>query len=143
MAFELPPYYAPDFTRETLRNAPDVRWAPAPKDGVAPEYYHSTSMYPEYFKVDGVWKLAEESRMDSSVVMGPAFSFDYDARRAMQALVDNGYAHGLLAGNALATHDLEGALLNTALGQDIYTQKSMPSSSTDRQSSTGITMETR
>ena len=169
-------------------------------------------MYPEYFKIDGKWVLAEESRMDSSVVicddghlevvenrnlkkgdkvilgrsekceegiymhcngftaegdemddqfvfrqgrsretsyardydnlfellrherehgnivwvMGPAFSFDYDARAAMQALVENGYAHGLMAGNALATHDLEGALLHTALGQDIYTQKSMP-----------------
>ena len=212
MAFQIPPYYAPDFTQEKFRSAPDVRWAEAPMDGVAPEYYHSTSMYPEYFKIDGVWTLAEESRMDSSVVigpdgvlqvvenrnlkqgdrvilgrsencqegiymhvhgfeepgevledkfvfrqnrsretsyardydrliqllrhekehgnilwvMGPAFSFDYDARRAMQALVDNGYAHGLLAGNALATHDLEGALLKTALGQDIYTQKSQP-----------------
>ena len=212
MAFEIPRYYAPDFTQEKFRNAPSVRWAAAPKDGVAPEDYHSTSMYPEYFKVDGVWMLAEESRMDSSVVigddhalhvvenrnlkqgdkvilgrsedcedgiymhclgfqdpgealadqfvfrqgrsretsyardydrlvellrhekehgnilwvMGPAFSFDYDARRAMQALVENGYAHGLLAGNALATHDLEGALLNTALGQDIYTQKAHP-----------------
>lgn len=212
MAFTIPTYYAPDFTQEKFRNAPDVRWAAAPMDGVAPEYYHSTSMYPEYFKVDGTWMLAEESRMDSSVVigtdnvlhvvenrnlkqgdmvilgrsenceegiylhchgfeepgkvledqfvfrqgrsretsyardydrliellrhekehgnilwvMGPAFSFDYDARRAMQALVENGYAHGLLAGNALATHDLEGALLNTALGQDIYTQKSQP-----------------
>ena len=31
-----------------------------------------------------------------------------------------------MAGNALATHDLEGALLNTALGQDIYTQVSQP-----------------
>ena len=31
-----------------------------------------------------------------------------------------------MAGNALATHDLEGALLHTALGQDIYTQKSQP-----------------
>ena len=200
MAFQIPPYYAPDFTQEKFRSAPDVRWAEAPMDGVAPEYYHSTSMYPEYFKIDGVWTLAEESRMDSSVVigpdgvlqvvenrnlkqgdrvilgrsencqegiymhihgfeepgevledkfvfrqnrsretsyardydrliqllrhekehgnilwvMGPAFSFDYDARRAMQALVDAGYAHGLLAGNALATHDLEG------------TQKSQP-----------------
>ena len=212
MAFQIPPYYAPDFTQEKFRNAPDARWAYAPKDGVAPEYFHSTSMYPEYFKIDGNWVLAEESRMDSSVVigsggklqvvenrnlkqgdrvilgrsengeegiymhshgfeepgealedrfvfrqnrsretsyardydrlievlkyekehgnilwvMGPAFSFDYDARRAMQALVENGYAHGLLAGNALATHDLEGALLRTALGQDIYTQKSQP-----------------
>ena len=44
----------------------------------------------------------------------------------MQALIDNGYAHGLMAGNALATHDLEGALLHTALGQDIYTQVSQP-----------------
>ena len=212
MAFELPAYYAPDFTQVKFQDAPDVRWEAAPKDGVAPEYYHSTSMYPEYFKVDGVWTLAKESRMDCSVVidadgvlqvvenrnikkgdkvilgrsenceegiylhshgfeepgkeledrfvfrqgrsretayakdydrliellrhekehgnilwvMGPAFSFDYDARRAMQALVENGYAHGLLAGNALATHDLEGALLNTALGQDIYTQRSHP-----------------
>mgnify|MGYP002431626388 FL=1 len=169
-------------------------------------------MYPEYFKIEGEWRLAEESRMDSSVVirpdqtlavvenrnlkagdhvvlgrtenaedgiymhchgfeepgealddqfvfrqgrsretsyakdydrliellryekdhgnilwvMGPAFAFDEDARRAMQALVENGYAHGLMAGNALATHDLEGALLHTALGQDIYTQKSQP-----------------
>ena len=29
----------------------------------------------------------------------------------------------MLAGNALATHDLEAAYLKTALGQDIYTQK--------------------
>ena len=212
MAFEMPAYHVPDFTRAQFRNAPDVRWAAAPRDGVAPEYYHSTSMYPEYFKIGGVWTLAKESRMDSSVVigpdgvlrvvenrnlkqgdrvilgrtencqegiyvhchgfeapeevledrfvfrqnrsretsyardydrliqllrhekdhgnivwvMGPAFSFDYDARRAMQAMVEAGYAHGLLAGNALATHDLEGALLHTALGQDIYTQKSRP-----------------
>ena len=212
MAFEFPKYHAPDFTQEKFRTAPDAAWAVVERDGVAPEGYHSTSMYPEYFKVEGEWKLAEESRMDSSVVirpdrtlavvenrnlkagdhvvlgrtengeegiymhchgfeepgealedqfvfrqgrsretsyakdydrliellryekehgsilwvMGPAFAFDEDARKAMQALVENGYAHGLMAGNALATHDLEGALLHTALGQDIYTQKSQP-----------------
>ena len=212
MAFELPRYHAPNFDAPELKTAPDARWACAPKDGVAPDGYHSTSMYPEYFKIGGVWRLAEESRMDASVVlradgrldvvenrnlkrgdrvilgrtekgadgiylhtkgfasageehddqfvfrqgrsretsyardydhlmellryekehgnilwvMGPAFAFDYDARRAMQRLMENGYAHGLLAGNALATHDLEGALLHTALGQDIYTQKSHP-----------------
>ena len=38
----------------------------------------------------------------------------------------NGYVDALLAGNALATHDLEGAYLNTALGQNIYTQYSQP-----------------
>lgn len=58
--------------------------------------------------------------------MGPAFSFDADARCAMQAMVENGYVDGLMAGNALATHDLEGAMFHTALGQDIYTQKSQP-----------------
>ncbi len=212
MIFEMPVYMAPDFTKQDLVNAPDCRFEAAEMDGVAPEYFHSTSMFPEYFKVNGEWKLAEESRMDSSVVlrpdgrldvvenrnlrkgdlvalgrsedghegiyvhskgfaenesglddqfvfrqgrsretsyardydmlfellnyerengyivwvMGPAFAFDHDARACMQAMVENGYVDALLAGNALATHDLEGGMLNTALGQDIYTQKSMP-----------------
>ena len=212
MAFQFPVYHAPDFTESRFVNAPNAAWAFCEADGVAPEGYHSTSMYPEYYKLDGVWTLAPESRMDSSVVwrpdgrldvvenrnlrkgdrvilgrtengedgiymhstgftenegeledrfvfrtgrsretsytkdydnlvellryekehgnivwvMGPAFAFDADARKAMQLLVENGYAHGLLAGNALATHDLEGALLHTALGQDIYTQQSVP-----------------
>ena len=59
-------------------------------------------------------------------VMGPAFSFDYDARDAFSRLIAGGYVHGLLAGNALATHELEGAYLGTALGQDIYTQLHRP-----------------
>lgn len=212
MSFVMPKYNAPDFTKIEFRNAPDVKTERVEADGVAPEYYHSTSMYPEYFKINGEWILAKESRMDSCVVigdggelkvvearnlkkgdrvilgrtenceegiflhpdgftapdediddkfvfrqgrsretsysrdydnlfellkhekehgnivwvMGPAFAFDADARRAMQLLIENGYAHGVLAGNALATHDLEGALLHTALGQDIYTQKSQP-----------------
>ena len=58
--------------------------------------------------------------------MGPAFSFDLKAKQAMVKLINNGYCHCLLAGNALATHDLEGEYLGTALGQDIYTKESMP-----------------
>ena len=210
--FNLPKYREPDFTEERFAKAPDVKWEAVTIKGVAPENYHSTSMYPEYFKIDGEWRLAKESRMDSSVVigedgelkvvenrnleigdkvilgrsenaeegiylhatgfedpeeeegdqfvfrqgrsretsfardydrlfellkyekehgnilwvMGPAFSFDADARRAMQVMVENGYVDGLMAGNALATHDLEGSMFHTALGQDIYTQKSQP-----------------
>ena len=210
--FHLPKYREPDFTQPRFTEAPDASWEEVTIKGVAPENYHSTSMYPEYFKINGKWTLAEESRMDSSVVlgddgrlrvvenrnleigdkvivgrtenagegiylhstgfgssedgtddqfvfrqgrsretsyardydrlfellkyerehgnilwvMGPAFSFDADARRAMQAMVENGYVDGLMAGNALATHDLEGAMFHTALGQDIYTQKSQP-----------------
>ena len=210
--FELPRYHGPELTAPEFVQAPPVRWEAASQDGVAPEGYHSTSMYPEYFKIGDDWRLAEESRMDCCTVLrpdghldvvelrnlrrgdlvalgrtenceegiylhcrgfeegsekaddkfafrqgrsretsyardydrlmqllrhekehgnivwvlGPAFAFDYDARRAMQGLIENGYAHGILAGNALATHDLEAALLHTALGQDIYTQYSQP-----------------
>lgn len=59
-------------------------------------------------------------------VMGPAFAFDRDARDAMSWLIEAGYVHAVLAGNALATHDLEGAYLGTALGQDIFTHVSQP-----------------
>ena len=59
-------------------------------------------------------------------VMGPAFTFDMDARNAMSWLIENGYVHAILAGNALATHDLEAAYMGTALGQDIYTHISQP-----------------
>ena len=210
--FKLPKYREPDFTEQKFTDAPDVKWEEVTVKGVAPENYHSTSMYPEYFKINGTWTLAKESRMDSSVViggdgelrvvenrnleigdkvilgrsenaeegiylhasgfedaldeegdqfvfrqgrsretsfardydrlfellkyekdhgnilwvMGPAFSFDADARRAMQVMVENGFVDGLMAGNALATHDLEGSMFHTALGQDIYTQKSQP-----------------
>lgn len=208
----LPKYKAPNFELEMFQNASDCKLVACEKDGVVPDYYHSTSMFPEYFKINGKWMLAEESRMDSSVVLdknnvlqvvenrnvkkgdlvvlgrtenaeegiyvhakafmeesessgeafvfrqgrsretsyakdydeliellkhekehghvlwvlGPAFSFDKSARRAMQTLVEQGYVHGVMAGNALATHDLEGGLLHTALGQDIYTQVSQP-----------------
>lgn len=54
--------------------------------------------------------------------MGPACSFDIDAREAMAKLIDNGYCQALQAGNALATHDLEGAYKGTALGCDIRNQ---------------------
>lgn len=59
-------------------------------------------------------------------VLGPAFAFDRDAREAMSKLIEAGYVHAILAGNALATHDLEGAYMGTALGQDIYTHISQP-----------------
>jgi lysine-ketoglutarate reductase/saccharopine dehydrogenase-like protein (TIGR00300 family) len=59
-------------------------------------------------------------------VLGPAVAFDKDSRNAMQGLIEHGYCHGLMAGNALATHDLEAARFGTGLGQDIYTQALRP-----------------
>ena len=209
MHFRLKNYTPPDFTQPKFTDAPDAAFAPAPGDAIAPENYHATTIFPEYFKVGGTWLLAEESRMDCVVVlengvlfvrefrnlkagdlvctgrtencrdgifvwtrgfveeqdgsgevfsfrqgrsretafskdydflyellrhekehgnilwvMGPAAAFDSDSRNAFSKLVDNGYVHALLAGNALATHDLEGGYRRTALGQDIYTQES-------------------
>lgn len=210
MRFKLPKYIAPDWTNDSFANAPNAILRPAPHDSVAPEQYHATSIFPEYFKIDGVWLLAKDSRMDCVAVyrekqveivefrklkagdlvvvgrtedasegiyvhtqgfesmqenaqafafrqsrsretaysrdydtlyellrhehahgnilwvMGPACAFDADSRAAFAALVRGGYVHGLLAGNALATHDLEAAYLHTALGQDIYTQDTQP-----------------
>lgn len=207
---ELRKYVEPDFSGERFAEAPDAAFLPAPKDAVAPEGYHAMSIFPEYFKVDGAWRMAKESRMDCVAVcegreiavrefrllkkgdlvavgrtedgrdgifvypdgfreekagretfsfrqgrsretafskdydelyrvlrhdrehgkivwvMGPAFAFDSDAREAFSRLVENGYVHAVLAGNALATHDLEGSYLKTALGQNIYTQESVP-----------------
>lgn len=219
MSFALNPYTKPDFSREPLASAPDVTMLPAPKDGVAPEGYHALSVYPEYFKVNGTWLLAEDSRMDCVPVyedgnvfvrefrhlnqgdlvicgrtetgvqgiyvhtngfcppacddevgdagrradnfafrlgrsretafsreydelyellkyerehgyivwvMGPAFSFNGFSRTAFAKIIDAGYADAVFAGNALATHDLEGAYFHTALGQDIETQENRP-----------------
>ena len=208
MAFQLRKYIPPEFDQEFFTAAPDAVLTEAPLDAVAPENYHAMSIFPEYFKINGNWLLAEESRMDCVAVfengkirvrefrllkkgdlvvcgrtedasegiyvypdgfreekavretfafrmnrsretafsrdydelyellryekehgkivwvMGPAFAFDNDARNAFSRLVENGYVHCILAGNALATHDLEAAYLGTALGQDIYTQQS-------------------
>lgn len=59
-------------------------------------------------------------------VLGPAVAFDRDSRDAMVSMVEQGYCQALLAGNALATHDLEAARFHTGLGQDIYTQTIQP-----------------
>ena len=211
MKFELAQYQPPDFSARKLVNAPNVVWKAVERDFVAPDNYHATSIFPEYYKVDGKWILAEESRMDCLAVwndgridvkefrhlkqgdlvacgrrengedgilvypdgfrageeekseafafrqrrsretafsadykflqellnyekdngyvvwvMGPACTFDASARKAFSKLVDNGYVDAVLAGNALATHDLEGAYRRTALGQDIRTQHCMP-----------------
>lgn len=211
MSFKLPKYSCPDFTKEHFVKAPNVKTCIVTIEGAAPENYHATSIYPEYFKIAGKWVLAAESRMDCVVVLkkngtlevkefrnlnkgdevilgrtedgeegiyintnpfslededeitdtqkfafrtgqsrestfsrsydnlyellkhekengyivwvlGPAVIFDHDSKIAMEKLISNGFADAIFAGNALATHDLEGSYLGTALGQDIYTQ---------------------
>ena len=212
MSFTLPTYIHPDFGKPPLDAAPEILFKRVEKAGVAPENYHATSIYPEYFHVgEGEWRLLRETRMDCVVVrekdgslavtefrhlktgdqvacgraedgvegifvnsdpfghvaedtqgfafrtritretafsidydqlydlldherkkgfilwvLGPAVVFDRDARNAFAALVRRGYAHAMLAGNALAVHDVEASLFRTALGQEVYSKQSAP-----------------
>jgi len=73
---------------------------------------------------DDLYKVLRHDRDHGYIawVLGPAVAFDKDSRDAMQGLIENGFCHALLAGNALATHDLEAAYFRTGLGQDIYSQ---------------------
>lgn len=59
-------------------------------------------------------------------VLGPSVVFDHDTRKALNKLTEAGYIDCVLAGNAMATHDLEGGYLNTSLGQNIYSQENVP-----------------
>lgn len=211
MSFRIPQFNPPDFDGEPLASAPNATLVEVLQDGVAPDHFHGMSIYPEYFKINGQWLLASQSRMDGVPVLmengtmqiiefrnlkkgqqvvigrtedasegiyvyaegfaskdsnrdifafrsgrsretayskdynhlydllrhekdngyvvwvlGPAVVFDYDSRVALAALIEKGYVHAILAGNAMATHDLEAGILGTALGQNIYTQESQP-----------------
>lgn len=77
---------------------------------------------------DFIYELLKHERDNGHIVwvLGPACAFDSDARNAFSKMAANGYVDALLAGNALAVHDLEGAYRKSALGQDIYTQQTMP-----------------
>lgn len=211
MAFKLPTYKTPDFSKAPFLDAPIVTFKEVKVPGVAPENYHATSIYPEYFQTKKKeWVLLKESRMDCVVVrektgslrvkefrhlkkgdrvavgrgenaeegifihtgafefpwaegekfsfrsrftretsfsidydelydllehdkdngfivwvLGPAVVFDQDAREAFVGLIEDGYVHALLAGNALAVHDIEGAIFGTALGQEIYSKQTV------------------
>ncbi len=73
---------------------------------------------------DQLYEVLKHDRQHGHIVwvLGPAVAFDKDSRHAMQGLIENGFCHGLMAGNALATHDIEAACFGTGLGQNIYSQ---------------------
>jgi lysine-ketoglutarate reductase/saccharopine dehydrogenase-like protein (TIGR00300 family) len=67
--FTLPPFNPPDFTYPQLATAPLVTFKAVTKAGVAPEDYHGTSIFPEYFHLrTDEWRILAESRMDCTVV---------------------------------------------------------------------------
>ena len=99
-----------------------------PKTGSVKEKFsfhtYGTRETPFSNSYDELYRILRHDRDHGTIVwvLGPAVAFDKDSRSAMQELIENGYCHALLAGNALATHDLEAGCFGTGLGQDIYTQ---------------------
>ncbi len=73
---------------------------------------------------DDLYALLRHEREHGHIVWvcGPAVVFDFDARNALANLFRTGYVHALLAGNALAVHDLEASLFHSALGKEIYSR---------------------
>jgi lysine-ketoglutarate reductase/saccharopine dehydrogenase-like protein (TIGR00300 family) len=193
----------PDFASPPLAAAPLAAFAPAPRDGVLPEGFFSTTNLPTYVRLEAGWTLATRARMDAALVlrrtgeavsvesvearrvragdpvaigeledgregifvdarafladsspsefqfMGSAVSrerpVDYPgmardlarerdggtlvwvvgpalvharARADLVWMIEHGYVHALMAGNAVAVHDIEAALYGTTLGMD-------------------------
>jgi lysine-ketoglutarate reductase/saccharopine dehydrogenase-like protein (TIGR00300 family) len=187
----------PDFASPELATAPNATFAPAPADGVLPENFFSTTNLPTYVRINGSWRMPNEPRMDSALVLdadglwikegrklkkgdmvavGSAedgsegiyvhtssflgdeegeFKFmssevsrekpiDYSlmakiliderdrggypiwvtgpalvhsrARADMVWFIENGFVSALLAGNAVAVHDIEASIFGTTLG---------------------------
>lgn len=65
-------------------------------------------------------KAAKASGRKVVVVAGPVVIHTGGAG-ALSALIRDGFVHGLLAGNALAVHDIESVLFGTSLGVDLKT----------------------
>ncbi len=65
MTLKMPKYKEPDFTEKRFTEAPNATLMTAPREKAAPKNFHATSIFPEYFKIDGRWHLAEDSRMDA------------------------------------------------------------------------------
>lgn len=192
---------SPDFLAAPLASAPRATFAPAPRDGVLPDSFFSTTNLPTYVRLASGWTLATRPRMDAALVRregdvvesvegrlvragelvavgeaedgsqgifvdaaalsssgGPAGEFqfmssdvsrerpvDYEAiaahlkrerasghvvwvvgpalvharaRADLVWLIEQGYVHALMAGNAVAVHDIEAALYGTTLGMN-------------------------
>ena len=64
--------------------------------------------------------MAETARAGGRIVLvgGPAIVHT-GAAPCVASMVKSGYIHGVLAGNALAVHDVERALMGTSLGMDV------------------------
>jgi lysine-ketoglutarate reductase/saccharopine dehydrogenase-like protein (TIGR00300 family) len=62
-------YKQPNFSEDIFVAAPNAVLAAAADNGIVPDEFHATSIFPEYIKISGEWRLIEASRMDCCVVV--------------------------------------------------------------------------
>src|SRR6266545_1498115 len=108
--------------------------APAEIDGVLPDGFYSSTNLETEVRVDGHWLRVENPEMDCAIVVregrartapmsdvpkGAPVVVHTGAGPAMVRLIEAGYVDLLFAGNALAAHDIEGALYGTSLGVNL------------------------
>jgi len=62
-------YYLSDFTDEKLKKASNSKFNYCEKDSILPVNYHSTSIFPEYYKVKCEWFLSNESIIDCQAIL--------------------------------------------------------------------------
>lgn len=79
--FTLPEYKSPDFNRIEFCSAPDVHTKAALGDGILPDEFYATTIYPEYFKISDEWRLIDAPRMDCVVVIKNGRPTATEARR--------------------------------------------------------------
>jgi lysine-ketoglutarate reductase/saccharopine dehydrogenase-like protein (TIGR00300 family) len=106
-----------------------VRVFPLFRDQDAEEFGFMTGDVSSERSVDvAVSRVAEELKRQKQdggkvIVVGGPVVIHTGGGPALASLVHEGYVSGLLAGNALAVHDIESALFGTSLGIDLDTGK--------------------
>lgn len=78
--FQLPAYVPPDFDQPQFTASPDAVMCAAPATGLLPDGFHATTIYPEYFKIAGQWRLIHAPRMDCAVVIRDGQPWAVEAR---------------------------------------------------------------
>ena len=109
MSFALRPYRHPDFDQPCFRDAPDARFVVVDRDFYAPEGYHATAIYPEYFKIDGKgytipsvdcvflplpYSSAEELSMFFAKTLAKKLAETYDNLEYVAVCVNEGIGQG-------------------------------------------------
>src|SRR5207245_1598335 len=101
-----------------VARAEDAHLVPADRDGCAPEDFYSTTNHQTSVRIAAVMRAARRAGERIAFVAGPVVVHT-GGGAYFSDLIRKGYVDVMLAGNALAVHDVEQALYGTSLGVDM------------------------